>query len=473
MNDRRRAVHAGDDAWKPGQDERSLAIIWPLLGRHIAFHRRLVDLTDNVKAALLLSQTIYWTRHGRNIASSGGWFHKTTGQWELETGLSAKEQATARTVLRGLSILHEQRLGVPAQLYFRLSMDQLGTMLSERVRAEVTPLDWDDPAVVAELLGPSLAFHRTLARIGGGVHAGLMLSRALYLTRLHRKRRLDIWVCSSEARWLQEIGLSRREQETARRDLERTGVWEETLAGIPPRLMVRIRLDSLLARLADGVPGPALRTAASFRSDCGLATDRFPQNGESSARESHNPVLPKAPNQIHEIRHHCSDESAKLHIQGSTSDSVQPLNTCNAPGHDAPPSRGGELIFPGDLLPQERASALLLVRGCGDQAQALLDELSGRLQAKSVRTSPIAYLRGLVNRASAGTFVPELGPRVAAARRRQQEELALRQQREAEERRLAAERASPEYQTKVAARREEIRRMLDRMKPARQTRKTS
>jgi hypothetical protein len=34
-------------------------------GRHIAFHRRLVDLTASVKAALLLSQSIYWTRHGQ------------------------------------------------------------------------------------------------------------------------------------------------------------------------------------------------------------------------------------------------------------------------------------------------------------------------------------------------------------------------------------------------------------------------
>ena len=75
------------------------SFIWPLLGRHIAFHRRLVDLTASVKAALLLSQTIYWTRHGRDIARTGGWFLKTTEQWEMETGLSAKEQTTARAVL--------------------------------------------------------------------------------------------------------------------------------------------------------------------------------------------------------------------------------------------------------------------------------------------------------------------------------------------------------------------------------------
>ena len=68
-------------------DAAPLSVIWPLLGRHIAFHRRLVDLTSSVKAALLLSQSAYWTRHGRDIAQTGGWFHKTTEQWEMETGL--------------------------------------------------------------------------------------------------------------------------------------------------------------------------------------------------------------------------------------------------------------------------------------------------------------------------------------------------------------------------------------------------
>ena len=88
-----------------------LTVIWPLLGRHIAFHRRLVDLTSSVKAALLLSQSIYWTRHGRDIARNGGWFHKTTEQWAIETGLSPKEQASARGVLRNLALLDDQRIG--------------------------------------------------------------------------------------------------------------------------------------------------------------------------------------------------------------------------------------------------------------------------------------------------------------------------------------------------------------------------
>jgi hypothetical protein len=82
-----------------------------------------------------------------------------------------------------------------------------------------------------------------------------------------------------------------------------------------------------------------------------------------------------------------------------------------------------------------------------------------------VRTSPVAYLRGLVNRAAAGTFVPELGLQVAAARRRRAEDVARAQQRAAEAERLASERAEPSHRATVAARREEIRRLLAAMKP--------
>ncbi|TAK82110.1 MAG: hypothetical protein EPO20_22650, partial [Betaproteobacteria bacterium] len=242
MRDRRFTAISGDDAWESTKHNRELAIIWPLLGRHIAFHRRLVDLTASVKAALLLSQSIYWTRHGRDIARTSGWFFKTTEQWEMETGLSAKEQVTARQVLRELAILNEQRVGLPAKLHFRLCVDQLGALLSERIGKGASRLDWADGTVVAELLGPSLAYHRTLARIGGGVHAGLLLSRALHLTRLQSKGQVEVWVPSSAAQWTEQIGLTRREQETARRELARAGVWEESLDGIPPRLVTRIRL---------------------------------------------------------------------------------------------------------------------------------------------------------------------------------------------------------------------------------------
>ena len=441
-----------------------LSVIWSLLGRHIAFHRRLVDLTDNVKAALLLSQSIYWTRRGRDIALNGGWFHKTTEQWSWETGLSPKEQSNARGALKVLALVDERRLGIPARLHFRLNTEQLGSRLAERIAVDPRSADWDDMVMVAEMLGPSVAYHRALAGIAGGVHAGLMLSRALYLTRLQHRRQLDAWVCNSAARWSEEIGLSRREQETARRDLTRAGVWEETLRGIPPSLVARVRQDCLLALLTDGSPANAFGAAREAGQVCVDTAGNVAQKGESSLWHPHIVTSPKQPFLIHPTRHHCVDESATPLIEHSTCESVQPQSTsreANAPGLTAD---GGDLIFPDRMLPEECAAARLLLRQSGMQAQVLLDELAGRLQANGVRSSPVAYLRGLINRAAAGSFMPELAPRIASERRQRQKAADQRREREAEERRLEAERATPEYQARTRAQREKISRLLDEMK---------
>lgn len=459
-------------AWPPAQlnDDRKLAIIWPLLGRHIAFHRRLVDLTASVKAALLLSQTIYWTRHGRDIASYDGWFFKTSRQWEMETGLTVKEQATARQVLRHLAILNEQRIGIPAKLHFQLAADQLAALISERIGRGSSRLDWSDGAAVAELLGPALAYHRALAGIAGGVNAGLLLSRALHLTRIHAKSRPDGWVSRSMAHWTQELGLTRREQETARRALARIGVWEERIAGIPPRIMHRIRLGALLPLLmarANGEQACRTNILAPRFPDCGLPTNSDAPNGESSLRESHILVSPKKPNQFCRNRHDSFSESANSYVQRSTRTSVQPLHAPEECVEPAALHCGGDLILPEKLSPEERAAALLLVQSCAHLAQALLDELCARLETHAVHTSPIAYLRGMVRRAQAGAFVPELGLRIAAARRRRQEEIVLREQHEADARRLAAESATPEHQEKVAARKAQIRNMLEAMRSGR------
>ena len=325
MRDRepRIVTSADDDPWQSAQQERALATLWPLLGRHIAFHRRLVDLTANVKAALLLSQTIYWTRHGRDIVQTGGWFLKTTEQWQMETGLSAREQSAAREVLRELAILNEQRVGIPARLHFRLCVDQLGALLSDHIGRVSGPLDWADGAAVAELLGPSLAYHRRLAGIGGGVHAGLLLSRALHLTRLRVRRQLREWIGNSADVWTEQIGLTRYEQEIARRNLADAGVWEETRVGTPRRLFARIRLDCLLALLAGDESGDANRIVLPYSPECGVATINTRQKGETSMRDSHIHVSTKMPIQFRQYRPYSFDKTANLHIQGSTRGLVQ------------------------------------------------------------------------------------------------------------------------------------------------------
>lgn len=67
------------------------ALLRSLLGPPIAFNRALVPVAGSIKAALLLSQMIYWanvllTMPGR----SDGWFYKSTKEWLRETGMTRR-----------------------------------------------------------------------------------------------------------------------------------------------------------------------------------------------------------------------------------------------------------------------------------------------------------------------------------------------------------------------------------------------
>lgn len=99
----------------------------------IAFQRSFVTVTGSVTAALMLSQAVYWQNRS---TSEDGWWWKTQEDWEAETGLSRREQETARATLRALrhndaALWHEERRGLPAKLYFSVDFDVLVGILDE------------------------------------------------------------------------------------------------------------------------------------------------------------------------------------------------------------------------------------------------------------------------------------------------------------------------------------------------------
>jgi hypothetical protein len=98
----------------------------------ITFHRSLVRVTGSVTAALMLSQAIAWTE---TLAfDAQGWFAKSQGEWYEDTGLSRWEQETARRILRQAGFIEEQKLGVPAKLWFRVRKDRIGQALHDLSR---------------------------------------------------------------------------------------------------------------------------------------------------------------------------------------------------------------------------------------------------------------------------------------------------------------------------------------------------
>jgi hypothetical protein len=109
-----------------------------LLDRPIAYHRVFVTVTGSVTAAVLLSQAVYWSRR---TGENGGWWWKTAADWTEETGLTRREQETARAILRELGFWQEEKRGIPARLWFFLDVPALERALRETSMAESAKLE--------------------------------------------------------------------------------------------------------------------------------------------------------------------------------------------------------------------------------------------------------------------------------------------------------------------------------------------
>lgn len=109
-------------------EEKSIpaAALTQMVGYHPVFRK----ISGSVGAAVLLSQIWYWNMNGKNGESRipedrDGWFFKSMDEIAHETGMSRSEIETARKKLVSLSLLEEERRGVPAKLWFRLNVDKI------------------------------------------------------------------------------------------------------------------------------------------------------------------------------------------------------------------------------------------------------------------------------------------------------------------------------------------------------------
>lgn len=104
------------------------------------------------------------------------------------------------------------------------------------------------PELLLEVFDLPVTFHRCLVPITGGVTAALMLSQAIW-TAQAMQGNSDGWFAKSRDEWTEETGLTRWEQETARRALRTAGFLEERRVGVPAKLWFRVRPEAVWCAL--------------------------------------------------------------------------------------------------------------------------------------------------------------------------------------------------------------------------------
>lgn len=104
------------------------------LGRAVAYHPGLRQVTGSITATVLLCQFIYWIDKTKS-----GWIYKDSYDIEEETGLSVYEQQTARKALIEKGILSEEYKRLDHKIAFKINEDVLNDLWEQESRTKSKP----------------------------------------------------------------------------------------------------------------------------------------------------------------------------------------------------------------------------------------------------------------------------------------------------------------------------------------------
>ena len=91
--------------------------------------------------------------------------------------------------------------------------------------------------------GRPIAYHRSFVGVTGSVNAAVMLSQAIYWSE--RTDDPDGWFWKTQEQWQEETGVSRYEQEGARKLLCKQGFWTEDRRGVPAKMYFKVDEEAL------------------------------------------------------------------------------------------------------------------------------------------------------------------------------------------------------------------------------------
>ena len=336
------------------------------------------------------------------------------------------------------------------------------------------PIASGDPAGsishLLHLLDRPIAFHRCFVTLTGSVTAALMLSQALYWQR--RCKDPEGWWYKTRDDWAEETGLSRYEQEGARKRLRKLGVMQEHLRGVPATIWYRVNEE----RLLEGLSKAAQRATSNPVPVGGKPAIQLAENQPTGRRKNHQLVGGKPPNKLAGFAPTFKGTETTTEITTEiTTTTPNPSSFTERAAEPETVERGGggiqdenpedqdsgqepaiaettehnpvsdeetaderrpELAYPAKLTEREREDIAAQVEPLpAEVAQQMLDVIASKMQGAQIKTNPAAVLRGIVRkyRADPESFDPSAGFQVSDIRRRR-EDAKARQRAEAERR---------------------------------------
>jgi hypothetical protein len=135
-----------------------------------------------------------------------------------------------------------------------------------------------NPEVLLRVFDQPVAFHRCLVSITGSVNAALLLGQLIYWTP--RANDKNGWVYKTSDELEEEVGLSRHEQATARRNLRERGLVVEEKKGVPPNIYFMVDVVVLKMALEVAFGGETPRQPAK-KSNCANPANQLRRSAKS------------------------------------------------------------------------------------------------------------------------------------------------------------------------------------------------
>lgn len=112
-------------------------------GRAIAYRPKLAKVLGGVVAEIFFEQIFYW----QDKSSSELGVYKTQDELEAETGLSRKEQETARKKLREIGVLIETHKRLEHRIYYKIDEARLNEILTDLINKTANISESDNSAL--------------------------------------------------------------------------------------------------------------------------------------------------------------------------------------------------------------------------------------------------------------------------------------------------------------------------------------
>jgi len=297
-------------------------------------------------------------------------------------------------------------------------------------------------AIIAGLLGERevVAFRPALARALGSPLAALFLSQACYWQKIagegkwwYKKRDAErdennnilAPKSANSQSWEYELGLSRSEQETARRILAKAGLLAVELRGVPAKNYFLVNYENLKNLLE------SIQLAESCQLDGETESRQLDSKIRPARRRKSSSLLADSRQQAGTIAPtiHKTTKTTASNTDTTTTSAQFPEGNSRVAGSDAPIKNDLEAQDDSDFVypaVNETLMAALkdLLKTCQrEQKQQLLDEIEGkRAQGNFKNLHGFAF--SLVDACKKGRFVPSLGLEVKADRERRRKHLA-------------------------------------------------